>query len=362
METTQQPEEKKPVIGITHGDINGVSYEVILKAFKDPRVLSNFTPVIYGSPKVVAYYKKVMNASTVNLIHVPSINEIDPDGINIINCTTNKIRVEIGKSTEMAGIASLNAIRHAIIDLKQNKLDAIVTAPINKNNIQSADFNFKGHTDFLKNEFNADDVLMMMITDDIKIVVVTEHMPISEVSGSLSQEKILSKLRLMQQTLKRDFAIHNPKIAVLGLNPHSGDEGLLGKEEQEIISPAIEKAKEEGILAFGPFASDGYFWSEAYTDFDATLAMYHDQGLIPFKILAKQGGVNYTAGLPIIRTSPAHGTAFDIAGKNKANPKSITDAIYAALDILNKRTEFDKIVPLKLNKKQEEDLLNETEE
>jgi len=342
----EQETKKKPIIGITHGDINGISYEIILKAFKDNRIFSDFTPVIYGSPKVAAYYKKVMKMSSFNLNHVPSINEIDHDAVNIINCTTNKIRVEIGKSTEMAGISSLNSIRHALIDIKQNKLDVLITAPINKHNIHSADFEFKGHTDFLKNEFEANDVLMMMVTDEIKVVVLTEHIAISEVSDAITVDKILSKLKLMDKTLRRDFAINRPKIAVLGLNPHSGDHGLIGKEDEEVIAKAIDIAKEENIIAIGPFAADGFFGAGTYTNFDATLAMYHDQGLAPFKIIARGGGVNYTAGLPIIRTSPAHGTAFDIAGKNKANSKSFIDAIYTALDIKKRRENFDSIIPL----------------
>ncbi|MBN2891720.1 MAG: 4-hydroxythreonine-4-phosphate dehydrogenase PdxA [Bacteroidales bacterium] len=343
---TKQDQNKKLVIGITHGDVNGISYEVILKALKDSRVYSDFTPVIYGSPKVAAYYKKVMDYNVMNLNHVQNINEIDPESINIINCVSNKIRVEIGKSTEMAGISSLNAIRHAIIDLKNNKIDAIVTGPINKNNIQSADFEFKGHTDFLKSEFSSEDVAMFMITDNVRIAVLTEHIPIKEVPEAITEEKIISKLRILNESLKRDFAIERPRIAVLGLNPHAGDEGLIGKEEMEIIIPAIEKAKEEGMIAIGPFAADGFFGAFTHTKFDAVLAMYHDQGLAPFKILAQGGGVNFTAGLPIVRTSPAHGTAYDIAGKGIARPKSFLDAIYAAIDITKRRKEFDAIVPL----------------
>ncbi len=338
---------KKLKVGITHGDINGISYEIILRSLKDSRIYSNFTPIIYGSPKVAAYYKKVMNLSNINLNHVPNVNEIDSNAINIINCTTNKIRVEIGKSTEIAGISSLNSIRHALIDIKQNKLDVLVTAPINKKNIQNADFEFKGHTDFLKNEFEADDVLMMMVCEDLRVVVVTEHIPISEISENLSVEKILSKLRLMDKSLRRDFGVSRPKIAVLGLNPHSGDEGLIGSEDKEIIIPAIEKAKQENIIAIGPFAADGFFGAKQYANFDATLAMYHDQGIIPFKIIARGGGVNFTAGLPFVRTSPAHGTAYDIAGKNKANPKSFLEAVYTALDIKKRRNNFDSIEPLK---------------
>ncbi len=345
---------KKPVIAITHGDINGISYEIMLKAFKDSRVFSEFVPVIYGSPKVAAYYKKVMNMTSLNLNHIPNIDEADPDMINIINCVSNKIRVEIGKSTEMAGISSLNAIRYALQDYKSGKIDMLVTAPINKHNIQSDDFKFKGHTDFLKNEFEAADVLMMMVHENIRITLVTDHLQISEVAQNISEEKILSKLRLLKQTLKRDFNILNPQIAVLGLNPHSGDMGLIGKEDVEIIAPAIEKANREGIIAMGPFAADGFFGSEAFYKFDAVLAMYHDQGLAPFKILARGGGVNFTAGLPFVRTSPAHGTAYDIAGKNIANPKSFIEALFTAYDIYRTRKEFDKIIPLQTKKEEQE--------
>jgi len=243
----------------------------------------------------------------------------------------------------------LNAIRHALVDYKNGKIDALVTAPINKHNIQSIDFQFKGHTDFLKNEFDLDDVLMLMVHEDIRITLVTEHLKISEVSENITEEKILSKLRLLKKSLCRDFSISNPKIAVLGLNPHSGDSGLIGNEDVEIIVPALKKANEEGIIAMGPYAADGFFGFESYDNFDAILAMYHDQGLAPFKILARGAGVNYTAGLPFVRTSPAHGTAYNIAGKNKSNPKSLIDALYAAYDIYLARTEFDKIKPLENN-------------
>ncbi len=346
--------DKRPIIGITHGDINGISYEIILKALKDKRIYSNFTPVIYGSPKVAAYYKKVMKMSSFNLNHIPRIEDADPDLVNIINCVSNKVRVEIGKSTEDAGIAALNAIRHALIDLRAGKIDAMVTAPINKHNVQSAEFNFKGHTDFLKQEFQADDVLMFMITDNLKLAVVTEHIPIAEVASQITEEKILSKLRLMKNSLQKDFGIATPKIAVLGINPHSGDLGLIGKEEIEIIAPAIEKANEENILAFGPYSPDGFFGSGMYLQFDATLAMYHDQGLAPFKVIANGGGVNFTAGLPIVRTSPAHGTAYNIAGKNKANPKSLIDAMFAAYDIYMQRKKIEQVEPLQKQEQTDE--------
>ncbi len=342
----EDEKKKKPIVAITHGDINGISYEIILKALKDSRVYENFIPVIYGSPKVAAYYKKVMNMHSLTLNHIPRVDEADEDMINIINCVSNKIKVEIGKSTEMAGISSINALRHALVDVKHKKVDILVTAPINKFNIQSTDFDFKGHTDFLKNEFNVEDVLMLMINEDVKIALVTEHIALKDVAISISEEKILSKLRLLKQTMQKDFGINQPKIAVLGLNPHCSDNGLMGNEEEKIIIPAIKKANEENILAIGPFSSDGFFGSFAFKNYDAVLAMYHDQGLAPFKIIARGGGVNFTAGLPIVRTSPAHGTAYDIAGKNKANQKSLIDALYSAVDIWKTRQHFGNIQPL----------------
>ena len=338
--------KRKPVVAITHGDINGISYEIILKALKDSRVYENFIPVIYGSPKVAAYYKKVMNMSSLTLNHIPRVDEADEDMINIINCVSNKIKVEIGKSTEMAGISSINALRHALIDIKHKKVDILVTAPVNKFNIQNADFDFKGHTDFLKSEFEVADVLMLMLNEDVKITLVTEHIALKEVSALITEEKILSKLRLLKQTMQQDFGINQPKIAVLGLNPHCSDNSLMGDEEEKIIIPAIKKANEENILAIGPFSADGFFGTYAFKKYDAVLAMYHDQGLAPFKLIARGGGVNFTAGLPIIRTSPAHGTAYDIAGKNKANPKSFVDALLTAVDIWKNRQEFGKIKPL----------------
>ncbi len=353
MDNTEQ--NKKIIVGITHGDINGISYEIILKAFRDSRFYSNFTPVIYGSPKVAAYYKKVMDFHTINLNHVTNIADIDPDTINIIDCTSNKIKVEIGKSTEMAGEAAFRALEQAVGDIKNNQIDVLVTAPINKHNIQSEEFKFKGHTDYLKNNFNADDVAMFMIADDSRVAVLTEHIPIAQVAANITKERIVQKLKVLEKSLQKDFSIARPKIAVLGLNPHSGDIGLIGKEEIEIINPAIEQVNQEGMLVVGPYPADGFFGSYSHTKFDAVLAMYHDQGLIPFKVLANDGGVNFTAGLPIVRTSPAHGTAYNIAGRNLANPKSMRDAIYAAIDIYKKRKMFEEIKSLdKKNKAENE--------
>jgi len=339
--------EKKPIIAITHGDINSISYEIMLKGLKDSRVYENFIPVIYGSPKVAAYYKKVLNYNSLNLNHISTVEEAEEGIINIINCVSNKVKVEIGKSTDIAGIASLNALRHVLVDIKQGKIDILVTAPINKFNIQNADFNFKGHTDFLKHEFDVDEVLMMMVKEDLRVVVATEHYPLSEISNVITEDLLLSKLRLIKKTLNIDFGINQPKIAVLGINPHCGDNGLIGKEDENVVIPAIKKANEENILAFGPFSADGFFGSSAQDKYDVVLAMYHDQGLIPFKILAREGGVNFTSGLPIVRTSPAHGTAYDIAGKNKANPKSFIDSLYTAYDIWKRREIFKNIRPLK---------------
>ena len=337
---------KKIKIGITHGDINGISYEIILKAFRDSRMLEFFTPVIYGSPKVAAYYKKVLKLSTVNLNHIKDATQADPDTVNIINCVSNKIRVEIGKATEMAGEAAVDALKAAVADLKQGKIDCLVTAPINKKTVQSEEFNFKGHTWYLANEFGAEDVLMLMVHDDLRVAVATDHIAIKDVAGALSVDLIVSKLKLIDKSLKNDFAKDRPLIAVLGLNPHAGDDGLIGDEEEKIIIPAIEKAKEEGLMVMGPYAADGFFASENYKNFDAILAMYHDQGLIPFKTLSLGKGVNYTAGLPIVRTSPDHGTAYNIAGLNKADADSFVNAMFLARKILFNRQLFQGIEPL----------------
>ncbi len=348
---------EKPLVAITHGDINGISYEIILKTLKDPRILDFFIPVIYGSPKVAAYYKKVMKMSSITLNHIKKIEEAEEGVVNIINTVSNKVRVEIGKSTETAGISSINALKHALVDIREGKVEILVTAPINKHNVQNIDFNFKGHTDFLKNEFQVDEVVMFMIYENLRVGLVTEHLPLSEVPRAITPEKIVSKLKLMDKTLRQDFHISRPMIAVLGLNPHCGDNGLLGKEEEEIILPAIEQAKEEGIMAIGPYSADGFFGSGSYMKFDAVLAMYHDQGLTPFKAISQNKGVNFTAGLPIVRTSPDHGVAYDIAGKNQANPLSFRNAIYLALDIYKKRKASQQIKPLE----KQEVISNETD-
>ena len=324
-------------IGITQGDINGIGYEVILKTLLDIRILDICTPIVYGSPKVAAYHRKTLNISDFSLNIIKSPEEANPKRANIINCLSDDIRVELGKSTATAGEASYLSLKKAAEDAKNGKLDALVTAPINKYNIQSDQFKFSGHTEFLKDYFNVTDVLMLMASDLIKVGLLTVHIPLKDIFTFLTPEGISNKIRLMNRSLTEDFRIRKPKIAVLGLNPHAGEEGMLGKEEQDIIKPVIESLKKEDLLVFGPFAADGFFGSGNHLKFDGIFAMYHDQGLIPFKSLVLDEGVNYTAGLPIIRTSPAHGTAFDLAGKNLADHNSFRKAIYTACDIYQNR-------------------------
>lgn len=327
----------KMKIGFTHGDINGISYEVLIKTLSDQRITDICIPVIYGSPKVLAYYRKAFNTNNPNPILVSSVKEVNSQRIYIVNCITDNVKVEIGKSTPEAGSYALQALQKAVQDLKYGDLDAIVTCPINKKNIQSENFDFPGHTEYLAREFNSSEYLMLLICETLKVGVVTGHLPLSEVPAAITEEAILLKLRVLNKSLMIDFGIRKPKIAVLSLNPHCGDEGVLGNEEKDVIIPTIEKARKEGILAIGPFPADGFFGATEYKHFDAVLAMYHDQGLSPFKLLAFEDGVNYTAGLPIVRTSPAHGTAYEIAGKGIASEVSLRNALYNALDILKNR-------------------------
>jgi 4-hydroxythreonine-4-phosphate dehydrogenase len=324
-------------LGITHGDINGIGYEIIFKALADIRMFDMCTPIIYGSSKVAAYHRKTLNISNFSLNNIKEADDAHPKRANIINCIDDNIKVELGKETKMGGEAAFSALDKAVNDLKENKIDVLVTAPIHKKNIQSDQFKFPGHTEYLQSEFKANDSLMLLVSDVMKVGVVTGHIPLSEVPQQVTKEKILAKLKIMNKTLKEDFTIRKPKIAVLGLNPHAGDNGLIGKEEQEIIIPAIEEAKKKGILALGPYPSDGFFGSNNLSKFDAILAMYHDQGLLPFKTISFASGVNFTAGLPIVRTSPDHGTAFEIAGEGVADEESFRQAVYLAIDIFKNR-------------------------
>ncbi|VAW13577.1 4-hydroxythreonine-4-phosphate dehydrogenase [hydrothermal vent metagenome] len=330
-------------VGISHGDINGISYEVIMKTLLDNRILDMCTPIVYGSPKVAAYHRKALNINNLSFNHIRNANESIGKKANIINCISDDVRVELGKSTPIAGESSFNALDRAVNDLMNGEIDVLVTAPINKDNIQSEKFSFPGHTEYLTQKFKVNDYVMLMVSEQIKVGVATGHIPLSEVSKNISKELILSKLRIIAQSLKQDFSLTSPRIAVLGLNPHAGDNGLLGKEEQTIIIPAINAAKDEGIVVLGPYPADGFFGSSDYTRFDAVLAMYHDQGLIPFKLASFEHGVNFTAGLPIIRTSPAHGTAYSLAGEDKASPVSFRQALYLAIDIFRNRQVYKEI-------------------
>lgn len=330
--------ENKLKIGITQGDINGIGYEVILKTLTDNRMLEICTPIIYGSPKVAAYHRKVLDLN-INLNLINSAQEASEKRVNIINCNNDDIKVEISQSTQIAGDAAFQAIEKAAADLKDGLIDAIVTAPINKKNIQSDKFSFPGHTEYFEQTFGKKgDALMLLVSDKLRVAVATGHVPVSKVAQCLSKELIVEKIQILNNTLKQDFGIIRPRIAVLGLNPHSGDQGVIGREEMDIIRPAINEALENGIVCVGPLPSDGFFGSDDYTKYDAILAMYHDQGLIPFKLLSMDSGVNYTAGLNVVRTSPDHGTAYDIAGKNLASENSFRQAIYAAIDIVKNRS------------------------
>lgn len=330
-------------VGITQGDINGIGYEVIMKTLLDPRILEMCIPIVYGSPKVAAYHRKALDINNLSFNHIRSTKEAYARKAHIINCIDDNVRVELGKSTRDAGESSFMALDRACSDLQNGFIDVLITAPINKDNIQSENFNFPGHTEFLAEAFNAEEYAMLMVSETMKIGVVTGHIPLSKVAENLSIEAVLSKIRIIAKSLQQDFSITKPKIAVFGLNPHAGDNGLLGSEEKEIIIPAIAQAQKEGIIALGPYPADGFFGSEDYRKFDAILAMYHDQGLIPFKLASFERGVNYTAGLSVVRTSPAHGTAYQIAGEGNASPESFRQALYLAIDVFRNREIYKEI-------------------
>jgi 4-hydroxythreonine-4-phosphate dehydrogenase len=342
-------EKKTLIAGISHGDINGIGYEVIIKALSDPMISDFCTPVVYGSPKVAAYHRKALNISNFSFNNIRSVEEAHPRKANMINCLDDNTRVELGKSTTHGGEAALISLEKAVDDLLNGKIDVLITAPIDKHNVQSESFQFKGHTEFLKSKAGTDEVLMFMIGETMRIGIATGHVPLRKVPELITVDLLLRKIRLMEQSLIRDFGIRKPRIAVLGLNPHAGDNSLLGKEEDEIITPAIQQAVKEGILAFGPFPCDGFFGAGSFTKFDGILAMYHDQGLTPFKVLSFDAGVNFTAGLPFVRTSPVHGTAFQIAGKGEASENSFRQAIYLACDIVKNRQTYSELTknPLK---------------
>jgi 4-hydroxythreonine-4-phosphate dehydrogenase len=331
------------VVGITHGDVNGISYEVIIKTLQDQRLMENYTIIVYGSSKVASYFRKSINANDFNLNLIKKADQAHPRKPNIINIVEEEVKLDIGKSTPIGGELALLSLEMATEDLVKKNIDVLITSPINKKNIQSAKFNFPGHTEYLAGKFSTQDYLMLMVNKNFRIGVVTGHVPISKVTEHLNEELIMRKIRIMNQSLIRDFGIIRPRIAVLALNPHAGDEGVIGDEDQKIIAPAIEKSFRQNILVFGPYPADGFFGSASFRQFDGILGMYHDQGMVPFKLLSFDEGVNYTAGLPMVRTSPAHGTAYDIAGKDAASPEAFRNALYMACDIFQNRKEYDEL-------------------
>ncbi|SEL62557.1 4-hydroxythreonine-4-phosphate dehydrogenase PdxA [Parapedobacter koreensis] len=326
-------------IGISIGDVNGIGLEVIIKTLLDSRILEYFTPIVYGNTKVASFHRKALGIHDFSFNVINTAEQAHSRRPNMINCWQEDVKVSLGEENEIGGKYAFLSLKHAVDDLVAGHIDALVTAPINKHNIQREEFEFPGHTEYLQSRTVSGDVLMFMISDNLRVGVATGHIPVKAIASALSVDAIVSKLALMDASLKKDFWIQKPKIAVLGLNPHAGDNGLIGVEDEQIVTPAIEQAKAAGVFCFGPYAADGFFASDAYTKFDAVLAMYHDQGLIPFKHIASRSGVNYTAGLPVVRTSPDHGTGYDIAGKNIASEVSFREAIFAAIHIVEHRRE-----------------------
>ena len=328
---------RKIRVGITHGDINGIGYEVILKAFSDATMLDLCTPIVYGSPKVATFHRKSMDIQT-NFCIISTAEGALDNKLNILNCTEDELKVELSKSTPEAGKAALDALERALQDCKDGLIDVLVTAPINKHNIQSDSFHFPGHTEYIEERVGeGEKALMILLKDDFRVALVTGHLPIREVADAVTKELIMEKLSIFHRSLKEDFGIDAPRIAVFSLNPHAGDNGVIGTEESEVIVPAIQEMVAKGVQCFGPYPADGFMGSGNYCHFDGILAMYHDQGLAPFKAMAMDEGVNYTAGLPVVRTSPAHGTAYDIAGQGIASESSFRQAIYTALDVFRNR-------------------------
>jgi 4-hydroxythreonine-4-phosphate dehydrogenase len=324
-------------VGISLGDINGIGPEVIMKALRDARLLMDCTPIIYGSTKVFAHYKKVFDDQEFNYQSCKTAEEAQNKKINIVNVWQDDVEISEGKPTEQSGNCAFQSLEKATQDLASGKIDVLVTAPISKEAMGKTGFKFPGHTEYLADLSGTDDALMVMVAENLRVALVTTHIALKEVSSTLSKDKILSKIKAFESSLRKDFGIIRPKIAVFGLNPHAGENGKMGSEEQEFITPAINAARGEEILAFGPYPADGFFGSNSRTQFDGILAMYHDQGLTAFKALAFDDGVNFTAGLPIVRTSPDHGTAYDIVGQDKASEQSMRHAIYVALDIYRSR-------------------------
>ena len=340
---THQPKhQEKPRIGITIGDLNGIGPEVVMKALADNRILAMVTPVIYGSAKALSYYKKLLALEEFNFTPVKGKGQFVSRTINAVNCWEEVVEINPGKATRETGKAALNALKCACDELKEGLIDALVTAPVDKHTIHSEEFPFKGHTEFLAQAFGGGDSLMFMVSDLLRVGLVTDHEPLKDVASLITREKLEHKLRLMETSLRKDFGITKPRIAVLGLNPHAGDNGLIGREDEDIIRAVVSDFRNKGKLVFGPMPADGFFGTSQFRQYDAVLAMYHDQGLIPFKALAFENGVNFTGGLSVVRTSPDHGTGYNIAGKNQASETSMREAILTAAEIFRQRSEHSK--------------------
>lgn len=340
----------KIIVGISIGDLNGIGIEVILKTFEDKRMLDFCTPVLFGATKVISFHKKALGIE-IPVQGISSLNQVNHNKINVLNIWKEEVVIELGKATKISGEYAAKSLEFAVKSLNEKTIDVLLTAPINKETIQSDTFNFPGHTEYLEEKLDGKS-LMILMTNQLRIGLITGHIPISKVAETITPQLIKEKVNTMYTSLKKDFGISKPKIAVLGLNPHCGDKGVIGKEDDEVIKPAIDTIKEKGILVFGPYAADGFFGSETYKQFDGVLATYHDQGLAPFKALSFGNGVNFTAGLSEVRTSPDHGTGFDIAGKNKANPSSFKEALFSALQIFKTRKEYSKLTENPLLTKQ----------
>lgn len=339
-------------VGISIGDVNGIGLEVIIKTLVDNKILDFCTPIVYGHTKVASFHRKTLSIADFSFNVISNPSQAHDRRPNMINCWEEDVKIELGQTTETGGKYAFLSLERAMDDLLAGNIDALVTAPINKHNIQNENFQFAGHTEYIQAKTNSPDSLMFLVSEDLRVGVVTGHIPVSEVPQKVTTEGIVAKLLLMNQSLKKDFWVQKPKIAVLGLNPHAGDNGLIGNEEIETIIPAIEQANNQGVFAFGPYSADGFFANSTYSQFDAVLAMYHDQGLIPFKQISFHNGVNFTAGLPVVRTSPDHGTGYDIAGKNLASEQSFREALFAAINIVKRRRESVELNanPLKISR------------
>ncbi|BAP33566.1 4-hydroxythreonine-4-phosphate dehydrogenase [Chryseobacterium sp. StRB126] len=360
------PKNHKVRVGISIGDFNGIGPEIIMKSLKDKTITDFFTPVIFGSGKLFTYQKNIFKLN-LNFNYVNEASQAQPGKLNMVNLTKENVNVELGVPTEESTQMAIDSLEAATEALMKGDIDVLVTAPINKDEMVKMGFKHTGHTGYFEEKFSKKG-LMFLVTEDLKVAVSTHHIPIAQVAENISKEKIKKQIRVLNQTLIEDFCIQKPKIAVLGLNPHAGDGGVIGTEEIEIISPAIQELSDNGILAFGPFPADSFFQPNKYRNFDGVLAMYHDQGLAPFKTLAYEEGVNYTAGLPFIRTSPDHGVAYDIAGKNIADEQSFMEAIFTAIKVFNNRSEYSELMSTRLQPRKiavdngiDEDLPEETE-